>query len=341
MPKDQVVVVTRMDDPHTDDLIATMHELGHEPVRLNTDDIPSEVLFSAGFHKDSGGWSGSLEVLTNGRTIRFEAIRSVWWRRPGEFDIPREYTPQERLFAREEIQHAFSGLWASLDCYWVSHPEKIRQAGWKGEQLKRAVRHGFDVPRTLVTINPVAARRFFEACSQRVVYKVLSDPYLGATKFAEEYPDLQPEEVVTHTTLVTPPNADLLDAVHLVPCMFQEYVPKTAEYRVTVIGDELFIAEIRSQEQPETVVDWRSFQDAPSITRGVLPEEVAQRCLAFVKSYGLNYSAIDLILTPDRRYVFLENNPNGQFTFVEALVPELEMSRALAERLISGANRRS
>jgi hypothetical protein len=64
---------------------------------------------------------------------------------------------------------------------------------------------------------------------------------------------------------------------------------------------------------------------------------VTESCLALVSGYGLNFSAMDIIVTPDDRYVFLENNPNGQFIFVEHKVPELGMTDALAACLIRGA----
>ena len=57
-------------------------------------------------------------------------------------------------------------------------------------------------------------------------------------------------------------------------------------------------------------------------------------------SYGLTYGAIDLIVTPAGEYVFLENNPVGQFLFVEELVPELDMAGALATCLVEGARAR-
>jgi hypothetical protein len=57
-----------------------------------------------------------------------------------------------------------------------------------------------------------------------------------------------------------------------------------------------------------------------------------------VHSYQLNYGAIDLIVTPDNEYVFLENNPAGQFLFVEQLVPALTMSDSLARRLVREAS---
>lgn len=120
--------------------------------------------------------------------------------------------------------------------------------------------------------------------------------------------------------------------------MFQEYVPKRVELRVTVIGDDIFAAEIDSQADEQASVDWRRFAMEIPFRQATLPTEVAERCLTLVKSYGLNFSAMDLILTPDGRYVFVENNPNGQFIFVEKLVPELRMTEALAACLIRGAN---
>jgi hypothetical protein len=59
-----------------------------------------------------------------------------------------------------------------------------------------------------------------------------------------------------------------------------------------------------------------------------------------VRSYGLNYGAIDLIVTPRGEHVFLENNPVGQFLFIEELVPELDMTGALAMCLVEGARAR-
>ena len=72
-----------------------------------------------------------------------------------------------------------------------------------------------------------------------------------------------------------------------------------------------------------------------------LPDDVARRCLEFVHSYGLTYGALDLIVDLEGEYVFLENNPGGQFLFVEDRVPELAMTDALAECLIEGARGRA
>lgn len=339
MTKNQIVIVTQMEDAHADDVILRLGEMGHEPVRLNTQDIPSNIRLTMSFGRGAGTvWSGAIEILTNGRAIAIDQVRSVWWRRPGRFGLPDGLSEQESEFATGEIDHTLRGLWASLDCYWMSPPDRIRQASWRAGQLRRAAEIGFDVPQTLITTDLDEVRRFHKTFDGHVVYKVMSDPFLGLPKIEERYPDRPLAEVqLTRTTLITETELAMLDSIAAAPCMFQEYVPKRVELRVTVIGDEVFPAEIHSQEREETLVDWHGSMDI-RYSKADLPPAVAERCLALVRSYGLNFSAIDLIVTPDDRYVFVESNPNGQFAFVEELVPELEMTAAIADCLVRGGN---
>lgn len=339
MEKDQIVIVTQIQDPHADDVIPLLQQTGLDPIRLNTDDVPTNTRMSLGLEKDAESWTGSIEILTNGRSIDPSRVRSVWWRRPTAFALPTELSKQERMFAQGEIDHALRSFWSSLDCYWINHPDHVRQASWKGEQLQRAARLGFEVPSTLVTTDPEQARDFYDTHDGRVIFKVMTDTFLGRAELVAEYPDEPSSELYeTPTTLLTETELELLDTIDLVPCLFQEYVPKQLELRLTVIGDEVFAAAIYSQAHETTSIDWRHYDVEIPYQEAELPDEITDRCLAFVKSYGLNFGAIDLILTPDDRYVFIENNPNGQFIFVEHLVPELRMTEALAACLIRGAN---
>jgi glutathione synthase/RimK-type ligase-like ATP-grasp enzyme len=338
MTRDQIVIVTQTEDPHADDVIIALERMGHGAVRLNTDEIPESARISMRWERDRP-FEATIDVLSSGRTMSAGSVRSVWWRRPASFALPSGLSIRETEFATQEIEHALGSLWSSLDCYWVSEPARIRQASWKGEQLARARRLGFEVPRTLVTTDPEVAREFFAACDNQMIFKVMSDPSLGALSLSRQDPELQFEPYEVMTTVITEAELDMLDSVVIAPCLFQEYVPKKAELRVTVIGDEIFAAEIRSQEHEETLVDWRHFDVDVPYRAVSLPPLVTEQILAFVRSYGLNFSAIDLIVTPDDRYVFVENNPNGQFIFVEDRVPELAMTDALAACLIRGASK--
>lgn len=104
-----------------------------------------------------------------------------------------------------------------------------------------------------------------------------------------------------------------------------------------MIGEKVFAAKIHSQEEERTRVDFRDFTADVRYEAAELPPEVERRCLQFVHSYSLRFGALDLIVTPEGRYVFLENNPVGQFLFVEELVPALAMTDAVAEDLLTGA----
>jgi len=71
-----------------------------------------------------------------------------------------------------------------------------------------------------------------------------------------------------------------------------------------------------------------------------LPAEIERKLRRLVAAQGLNFGAIDMVLTPDGRYVFLELNPNGQFLWMEDLMG-LPMSDAMCDLLLSGSCRAS
>lgn len=48
------------------------------------------------------------------------------------------------------------------------------------------------------------------------------------------------------------------------------------------------------------------------------PARIAKLCVQHVKMLGLRYGAIDLVLDTAGKFWFLENNPNGQWAFIEA-----------------------
>jgi hypothetical protein len=325
-----IVIVTEELDPHADVVLLTLREMGHEPIRVHTADFPlnGAMTFRLGFPAESWRWNGVLQ--TQSRAIDISSIRSIWWRRPGQYMLPDEWAEHERTFAHGELDKALRGFWAMLDCYWMSFPDHIRLASYKIGQLQRAAVFGFDVPRTLITTDPAEVRAFYDACAGNIIYKTLSQPTIKVDSDGPLHG--------IYTTPITETHLASLDLIRLAPCLFQEYIPKRLELRITVIGDDIFAAAIHSQNHDRTQHDWRHYDVDIPYTKFDLPADVAERCHRFVRSYGLNFSAMDVILTPDDRYVFIENNPNGQWYFIEAAVPELRMKEALAACLVRGNN---
>lgn len=327
-PKNTVLIISNSRDLHADLMAPLLAARGKRCFRLDLDAFPRDYQLSQRFLH--GAPHGRLRHLPSGAQLDLDDVSAVWNRKPGDFAFASaDLAPQEQAYAQQESEQALFGLLYSLDCFWMSHPNALRGASWKGEQLQRALCHGFRVPASIVTNDPDEARAFLDALPGEGIFKSLSSPLLGADKV--EHADC----IVTGlaTTLVTPAMRECLDAVSELACHFQEYIPKQYELRVTVIGEAMFAARIDSQDDPRTQVDCRDMSAEVRYSAVRLPAQVEQRCLAFVRSYGLAFSALDLIVTPEGDYVFLENNPCGQFLFIEQLVPEYRLCDAVADLL--------
>lgn len=327
----RILIVTNTADLHADLVAERIAQRDAPAFRLNLDEFPAR--YELDIRLARGVWGGVLHYLPTGDALDIARIGAVWTRKTAEFAFASpDLGPQERAYAGKEMEHTLFGLLYGLDCFWMSHPAALRGAMWKGEQLARAAKHGFDVPESVVTNRVDSARAFHAAADGDIVFKTLASPFLGADS-------VEPEDRVAAglpTTRIGDEHAGLLDAVAELPCFFQRYVPKRYELRVTVIDDLVFAAKIHSQDDPRTMIDFRDFSAPIRYEATRLPDEIERRCREYVRSYGLTYGAIDLIVTPDDRYVFLENNPAGQFLFVEQLVPEFGMLDAVADRLIVG-----
>lgn len=330
MSQKRILIISHSDDLHVDILTPILEQKGHIPFFLKLDAFPRDYEI---FHQfNDGDWTGEIRNLITGDSVAIAEIGAVWLRKSAEFSyLDEQLSEQERAFSQEETNHTLFGLFYGLDCYWINHPLANRHASYKGEQMKRAVNMGFLIPPSIITNSPSRAKDFKNSSTSEIVFKTLSSPLLGAEKITSEN-----REVDGLRTTIIDGDLSELDAVAQLPCYFQSYIDKAFEVRVTVIEDKVFAARIDSQTDARTRVDYRDFSVSVPYQAMDLPSEVKHRCLQFLKSYGLVFGALDFIVTHDNEYIFLENNPGGQFWFVEQLVPELNMMETLADSLIKG-----
>jgi glutathione synthase/RimK-type ligase-like ATP-grasp enzyme len=234
--------------------------------------------------------------------IDLARCRAAWWRRPQPFiPHPELARPEYRNFAYSESHEAFAGLWQAIDAFWVNHPTRDEVAHRKALQLRVAQEAGLHIPRTLISNDVETIRQFVaQQGVERTAYKSFS----ATERHWRETRTLKLNEV------------DLLERARYAPVIFQEYIPAQYDLRVTVVGEELFPAAIYSQAS-SYAVDYRMDFANSAVEAAHLPDEVAASLLALMRMLGLVYGAIDMRLTPDGRYVFLEINPAGQWLFIE------------------------
>jgi glutathione synthase/RimK-type ligase-like ATP-grasp enzyme len=231
---------------------------------------------------------------------------------------PELRDPDGQQFAFVEAHNAVAGMWLTLDAFWINPPSRDEAAARKVYQLKAASESGFRVPETCVTNNPEHAREFIERRgSDHTVYKAFS----GTMRAWRE------------TRLLRSSELDLLANVKYAPVIFQEYIPAKVDLRITVVGERIFPASIYSQET-DYKVDFRMTMDQARVEATELPPNVSGMLRALMSKLGLVYGAIDMRLTPDDEYVFLELNPAGQWLFIEQRTRQ-PITEAMAELMVT------
>jgi hypothetical protein len=299
-------------------------------LRLDTESFG----LSCRFDVELQGRGPRLRIRTPDREWDGDSVDAVWNRRPVlPTAAPDILDPEARRFASEELRALLDGALLALDCRWVSRPEAIRAASHKLYQLRLAHEHGFELPATLVSADPARIRGFCESLARsgrRAITKVAAQGPPRAEDLERQY------SVFTH--LLEPRDLEEDASLAAAPAMYQEYVEKAFELRVTVVGRRVFACAIHSQASEQTKIDWRRY-DIPNTPHHAysLDRATEQRCLTLTRALGLAFSAIDLVVCPDGRVVFLELNPNGQFGWIEEL-SGLPISRALADQLAGRAD---
>lgn len=309
-----LLIVTNREDRTADWLVVELHRRGSSFVRFNTEDYPASTVLR---------WTARSAVLKLGaQDIDLEEVTSVWYRRP----VPPSPNPTVDIararWAQTEAREALEGVWRTLDARWVNHPDRNTAASSKPAQLRAAGRLGFLVPETLMTNDAGAARRFVEAQPSGAVVKPLRSGRITVAG----------EEKLFFTSRLIRGQQVPWDRLGREPYLFQAFVDKRADIRVTVIGDAAYAVMIDSQQHPDTRTDFRRTDPTRLPHEPVeLPPDVRKRCVELVHDFGCLFGAIDLAQTADG-YWFFENNPSGQWAWIEQITG-LPLRQHLADLL--------
>ncbi|MBD2452292.1 MvdD family ATP-grasp ribosomal peptide maturase [Nostoc sp. FACHB-152] len=318
-----VLIITHSQDNESISLVTqAIESYGGKVFRFDTDRFPTEVQLDVYYSN-----SEQVILTADDQKLDLNEVSSVWYRRIAIGSrIPNTMDKQLRQASIQESRVTIMGMIASIRGFHLDPQPNIRRAENKQLQLQVARELGLDTPRTLTTNNPQAVKKFFQECEGEIITKMLSS-------FAIY--DQQGQEQVVFTNPVSSEDLENLDGLRFCPMTFQEKVPKALELRTTIVGKQIFTAAVDSQALDNARYDWRkqgiALLDAWQPYN--LPQDVEEKLLKLMANFGLNYGAIDIIVTPDNRYVFLEVNPVGEFFWLERC-PGLPISQAIAQVLL-------
>ena len=312
-----ILIVSSPNDVHARAIISRLEARGGSYQLLDLSQFPVQstltIDYDACGDNSKARWYGDLGPLN------FADSHVVWWRRPQPFTIdPAVSDAENRNFAIVEAHSAFSGLWLTLEAFWINHPTRDEEAARKVHQLKLAQQVGLRIPETRITNDVEEARGFIaNRGSNQTVYKAFSGT----------------EQAWRETRVLKPGELEMIANVRFAPVIFQEFIPAGIDLRITAIGDRLFPAAIHTRGT-EYEVDFRMVMDSARFEAVTLPPQVTDSLHALMRHLGLVYGAIDMRRTPDGEYVFLEINPAGQWLFVEERTGQ-PITEALADLMLA------
>lgn len=247
-----------------------------------------------------------------------------------------------KALAEEEWYAFFESLFlVTHDKLWVNPLFSNIIADSKLYQMKLASDLGFLTPKTILSNELHKSIDFFKSetregiALKRISHNLRSLESLGKNKVLYTR-RLSLNDLVTASE----------DSFRACPVFLQDYYEKKSEIRSYIMGNKVISAEILSQADDKTKEDWRRYPtklhegqniidyDRWKVRAIELPSNLNKLMVDLTKKCGMNYGSIDLIRTTDDRFIFLEINTSGAYSFIEEQTG-LNITDAMVDLLLS------
>jgi hypothetical protein len=320
--KHRPLILAPSTDPHACALAWAIERQGTTPIW--TPSLPTQPGTNYAFHIDP-----DHEYLQDS-LIGDDVITAVWNRRLHD-PVPT-CAEADRNFANWEwkmFQRSLFSLDATYgDALWVNRANSALYAENKLVQLSTCRRLGLPFPETVVTTDAAEVDALRKRWG-RIIFKSF---------LVHQWEDRTNGKLHAVGVTLLDENSDLpADAIAVCPGIYQRYIEKAFDVRVTVIGDHLFAMSL-GNESGAGYVDWRTHSADPELhARAItLPAAVEDKVRAFMRELDLVFGCVDLVVDKDGQFLFLEVNQAGQFLFVEEMLPEYPILQTMTALLTSG-----
>lgn len=313
-----VLLLSRQDDGSTREVSEWLTYLGKDFLRINADDGNNQFV-SCDLKRRH------LTFLINNKryTLNAKDINSVWYRRTG-FSMFGQHWKNKGLrslffdqgqTAENHLDEESQQLLGTIYFLLQNRKNTERDIGNpffntvnKLVVLQQAADEGLDIPNTYIVTTKRELENLLKK-EKKLITKAIGD---GVYRFVDGYGYYSYTEKVTARFVNALPDA-------FFPSLIQKEVEKEYELRIFFLKKKFYSMAIFSNEFNATRTDSRKNAGISSLPRRVpykLPTEVERKLLSLMKQLKLNTGSIDMIVTPQKKYYFLEVNPVGQFGMV-------------------------
>lgn len=301
-----ILILSDKFDRHAD---VVCRKLDLNDVKYFRFDLDTDSLKSSHVTFFEGQWN----IDQNYFSISSDQVDQVWVRRPFVEVSLEEANINESGFKiwRGEWNKTLLGLYNTLKTVrWLNPLAKSYQAENKYLQMDVARSVGFMLPPLIVSNEKKELLKFVDAYGD-VVLKLMNQEF---------YQDADGSFKGLYVNKVLKSEVCDFGDVDENPIVLQAYVEKDYEVRYTVVGKDHHVCQIQSQKSKMASVDWRRY-DIPNTPHYPIepPIEIRDKVNQFMKSLGLEFGALDFIVTPSGEWYFLEVNTMGQWLWIEDL----------------------
>lgn len=292
-----VLILSNSFDLSTSKVIEYLELFGKKYIRINeNDDLSIEFL----------GQDFKIYLNSN-KYFYFSELDSFWYRRGVlNFDFLKntdineldDFCMIEHVKIIEYIYYKFSKL-KSLNDYYKSDVNKLIISDM-------AKKIGLSTPTDFIFQNEFYVKNLKKTHKSEFISKSISG--IGIIK-------VDNFSIFNYTKIIE--NTELKSA-NFFPSLFQNYIEKKYELRVFYLEGEFYSMAIFSQNDDQTKIDFRDYNLNQQNRRVPfkLPKEIEIKLDLLMRKININSGSIDIIVTNENEYVFLEVNPVGQFGMV-------------------------
>ena len=298
-----ILIFSQTEDFSTDNVIAWLRHNNVKFLRINEDAV--NLLENIKIGNDG------VFIKFKTEYINLETISAVWYRRGAlyfysnihEFDNRVESVRQQIVkHVSSESKSLSEFIFSLLESkYVIGNPSHYNTN--KLESLYIAQTVGLKIPETLVTTKSADLKSFSNNGEIGVISKTIQSTF-----------DIKIDDRVHSTGTVSIDDDIDVDFYY---SLFQKKINRFCEVRVFFIEYEYY---------PMAIFVDDSLTDARSLSLGghkarlvphKLPDDVLSKLKQVMKAKKLTTGSVDLILTKEGEYYFLEVNPVGQYDYLE------------------------
>jgi len=277
---------------------------------------------------------GIIEVEVNGRVFDLCQFSNIWYRRGSlapncvKVAISELGNQPHRV---QQVGQFLSNEWKILQHYMFFVLERKRGAIGSFSKsfinkpivLSFAKECGLAIPETVITGN--GSVLYDELKCKPLITKPISE----AVTFRNA--DGSSSKMLTTSVQELSFDRDS----EFFPSLVQHRIEKWIELRIFFVKDTYYSMAIFSQNNAKTSIDFRNYDDErPNrMVPFLLPQLVQKRLRNLMDKLGLDTGSIDMIVTPQKEYFFLEINPVGNIEMVSKNCNypiEMEIAKYLA-----------